>query len=382
MSRLSPPLLVTIYVILVFSIEPVLAINVELNTLPDDYLSDTYTELIREAKPGWWGNWSLSKSVELGAIGVVGDDSSFNPSGLHLSNLKMKVSPLSEKLKVSTQHVLGPNVVSTNMAAGPAETSAQVTLKWEFSAKGAMSAQWILVEEQHLSNSADSIIRNMEFLKSVAREMNMLNPLTGEISQGFGVITGVILAKSGVNLASVSDSAEWSISGEGEGLQGMLGNANAFASYASAESSSNIVSVLWPATPNEVTDELVPIAYTFTSIHGETVIPLWVEKINDFELIFKNHSSYIVIATVSYHSSEGRAERQTKISGFLQGSIGDIPLDATSLKLRLEFVGSVPYTTLHNRWNTPLGTWLTGKRHIDVWGLWPDHPSFTIQEEE
>ena len=382
MSRLRRPLLVIISIVLAFNIWPVLSASIELNTLPDDYLSDTYTELIREAKPGWWGNWSLSKSVEVGAIGVVGHDSTFNPSGLRLNNLSITVSPLSEKLKVSTQHVLGPNVFSTNTATGSAEASAQVTLKWEFSAKGAMSAQWILAEEQYLSNSADSINTNMEFLKSVAREMNMLNPLTGEISQGFGIITAVILAKSGVNLASVSDSTEWSISGEGKGLQSMLGNAKASASYSSAESSSNIVSVLWPATPNEVTDELVPVAYTFASIHGETIIPLWVEKINDFELIFKNHSSYIVIATVTYHTQGGREEKQTKISGFLQGSIGDIPLDATSLKLKLEFIGSLPYTALHNSWNTPLGTWLTGKRHIDIWGLWPDHPSFTIREEE
>ncbi|WP_299728641.1 hypothetical protein [uncultured Endozoicomonas sp.] len=361
---------------------PARAVDIQFNTLPDEYLSDTFTNLIREAKPGWWGNWSLSKNIAVGAIGVIGSDSSFQPSGLHLSDLKKKTLPMSEKLKVSTQHVVGPNVVLTNMAAESEEASGEVSLKWEFYAKGAMSAQWSIVEQQSMSNTVDTIQKNMDLLKSAAQDMNMLNPLTGEITQGFGVITGVILAKGGVNLASVSDSAQWSISGEGKSLKGMLGNAKGSASYSSVESSSNVVSVVWPAAPNEVAEELVPVAYTFASIHGETVIPLWIDKINDFELVFQNNGSYAVIATVSYNTPNGREEKSTEITGFLKGAIGDIPLDATSLALKLEFVGSIPYTVQYDSWNTPLGTWLTGKRHIDIWGWWPEHPSFTIHEEE
>jgi len=59
------------------------------------------------------------------------------------------------------------------------------------------------------------------------------------------------------------------------------------------------------------------------------------------------------------------------LSGGLSRTVGNIPLTATNIQVKVKFQGvkdSDPYT-LH--WDTPLGQWLTGKREIEMSGVWP-----------
>ncbi|WP_067514855.1 hypothetical protein [Endozoicomonas ascidiicola] len=338
--------------------------------------------MIRETHPGWWGNWSLDSSIAPGAIGVIDNTTgTFQSSGQSLSDISLATKTLSEDIKISTSHVIGPQVVSFSLDGDHEDDSANIDLKWQFTRKGAMLTQWNLGQELSLKKPLAVIESNKDLLKAVAQDMDMYAPSTG-VSQGFGVITGVLMAKSGLNVASTSSASQWSITGQASAVQSLLGKGSAKAGYSSAGGDNNVISMVWPNEANTTTDELVPIAYTFASLNGEHIIPFWVEEIDAFEISFHNNGSYIALINLTYDTPEGPGEKSTEVTGFLSRTIGNIPLNATDLKLKIQFVDAIPPTTEYYSWSTPLGSWHTGERHIDIWGWWPGYPSFTVREHQ
>ncbi|WP_066015837.1 hypothetical protein [Endozoicomonas atrinae] len=372
----------SLLLMVIFSGAGQLFASTSLSILPPEDLSNNFNALVREVRPSWWGNWSLDLAIKPGAIGVIDTNTgTFHSAGQQISNISVVSGVISEELKLSTSDVKGPQVASFSMNDQSSKVSVNTDLKWQFSKRGAMMAQWDLVQEQSLKGPFQVINENMDLLKSVAEDMEMYDPEAGAISQGFGVITGVLLAKSGMNVASLSDASQWSITGQADSLQSMLGRGSAKASYSSAGGDSDVMSVIWPSEPNTTTDDLVPVAYTFASINGEQIIPYWIEEIEAFQIIFENKGSYFVKATLKYQSSGGEKELHQDIVGFMTRSMENIPLDATELTLEMEFVDAIPSTTDFYHWDTPLGTWSTGKRHVEIDGWWPGQPSFIVQED-
>lgn len=370
-----------LFIVVSFGAEQLFA-STPLSILPPEDLSNNFNALIREVRPNWWGNWNLDLSIKPGAIGVIDTNTgTFRPAGQKISSVSVTSGAVSEEMKLSTSDVKGPQVASFAMNDQSSKVSVNTDLKWQFSKQGAMLAQWNLVEEQSLKEPFQMINENIDLLKSVAADMDMYDPAAGAISQGFGVITGVLLAKSGMNVASLSDSSQWSITGQADGLESMLGRGSAKASYSSAGGDNDVMSVVWPSQPNTTTIDMVPVAYTFTSINGEQVIPYWIEEIDAFQIIFQNHGSYFVKATLRYQTPDGEKEVHQDIVGFMTRTMDNIPLNATELDLELEFVDAIPSTTDFYHWDTPLGSWSTGKRHVEIEGWWPAQPSFNIQED-
>lgn len=351
-----------------------------LKTVDSGYITRTYNQLIRESHPNWWGNFHLDSMIRPGAIGVIDIDSGvFQPSGECLSDFDTIISPLNEVMKLASEHVHEPSQVVGGKGSLAHMGDAQVKLKWELSRRGAMMSRWVLVEKQSIKDPGKVLKEHLNLLKSIASYESMYDPVSG-ISQGFGVITSVIMAKAGMNVVALSDGSNWRVSGQASYLGNMLTQAGGEAQYAKAEYEGDVLSVLWPAEENKSSPVLVPVAFTFASLEGEKVMLHWIRPIGSFRMIFNNHGDHYVGISLSYTTPVGDQQIDIWLLPFLKQEIDSIPLDATNLTMTLNYLRIMKTVQTH-RWKTPLGSWPTGDRHIEIKGSWPSYPSFSIREE-
>lgn len=358
-----------------------LSASQNLKVVDSGYITRTFNQLIRESHPNWWGNFNLDPLIKPGAIGVVDIGSGvFQPTGEYLGDFETIISPLNEIMKVSTEHVREPRLVLDGKARLAHMGDAQVQLKWEFSKQGAMTSRWALVEKRSIKDPGKVIKNHLDLLKAIASYESMYDSVNG-IAQGFGVITSVILAKAGMNVAALSESSNWSVSGQASYLQNMLTQVGGEALYSKSEYEGNVLSFLWPGEGNQLGSALVPVAYTFASLDGERVMLHWIRPIGSFRMLFKNHGDHYVGVSLSYSTPMGNQHVEIGLLPFLKQVIDNIPLDATNLTLTLNYL-RIMQTVQTHRWKTPLGSWPTGDRHIDIKGSWPMYPSFSIIEED
>ncbi|WP_257265268.1 hypothetical protein [Endozoicomonas sp. ONNA2] len=349
-------------------------------TVNSGYITRTYNQLIRESHPNWWGNFNLDPMIKPGAMGVIDIDSGvFQPTGESLSDFETTISPLNEVMTLASEHVHEPGGLVGAKGSLAHQGDAQVQLKWQFSRRGAMMSRWVLAEQQGIKDPGKVLREHLNLLKSIASDESMYDSVSG-ISQGFGVITSVIMAKAGVNAVALSDDSNWRISGQASYLGNMLTQVGGDAQYAKAEHEGDILSVLWPAEANKSSPVLVPVAFTFASLEGEKVMLHWIRPIDSFRMLFNNHSDHYVRISLSYTTPVGDQQTHIWLLPFLQQVIDGIPLDATNLTMTLNYLRILKTVQTH-RWKTPLGSWSTGDRHIDIKGSWPRYPSFSIREE-
>ena len=349
-------------------------------TIDSGYITRTFNQLIRESHPNWWGNFNLDPMIRPGAIGVIDIGSGvFQPSGEYLSDFETITSPLSEVMKLSSEHVHEPRLVVGGKGRLAHMGDAQVQLKWEFSRRGAMTSRWALVEKQSIKDPGKVLREHLDLLKSIASYESMYDSVSG-ISQGFGVITSVIMAQAGMNVVALSDGSNWSVSGQASYLGNMLTQVGGEAQYSKAEYEGNVLSFLWPREGNEFSSVLVPVAFTFASLEGEKVMLHWIRPIGSFRMLFNNHGDHYVGISLSYTTTVGNQQIEIGLLPFLKQEIDSIPLDATNLTMTLNYLRIMKTVQTH-RWKTPLGSWPTGDRHIDIKGSWPMYPSFSIKEE-
>ena len=140
-----------------------------------------------------------------------------------------------------------------------------------------------------MKHPVDIINQNMDTLKSIAQSNNMLT--ADGIAQRFGVISSVVIAKSGLSLGSEMNDSEFKISGSAELLQTLIGKGKSKAGYYQSDIRGQIASFIWTDNP-ETESQGVAIAYTFISLNGESVITNWICPISFFNIRLSNHGSY------------------------------------------------------------------------------------------
>ncbi len=252
--------------------------------LTPGYFNKQFNQLIRTTYPHWWGNWNLSSSIKVGAIGIIdATTGTFRYSGVDIDDPEIESIPLNKSLVLTKGHVQQSGLnLGAELDAVEASGNAQMT--WAFAKRGSMVAQWALQAQQVMRNPVDTLHREMNTLKSVAHNNNML--VDNGIIQGFGVITSVIMADAGLSLGSELNNSEFQISGSAELLKGLTGQGSVSAGYYQTHVSGQVVSFIWPSDLTDVV-EAVPIAFTFSSIDGERVIPNWLKPISFFEIKVK-----------------------------------------------------------------------------------------------
>ena len=382
-----PILLTSLFLISTSGADTTQRINLT-GSMPDRGLwTRTFTDLLRTDQPDHWGNWNLDTSITAGAIGYINTNTGeFERIGM-VPNITTSKTPMSEVMKLSTEYVTTSqfNVnLSDKLPSQDDSSSPEIgtTVQWKFKKSGSIATQWSVSSHERVDTPVNVMKDNMTWLQSEAAKVNMYDSDYG-ISQGFGMVTGVIWAKSGMNAGSLSDTATWSITGKASNIESMLGSGSAEASFLKTESTGAISTHTWPGNANSVTSTLVPIAFSFASVDGTTIIPSWIGMINSFQIILNNtHGSYIVNADLYYNTNNGEVHEHTQLSGGLTRTFGNIPLDAAHLRLELKFIGMInsDYYTIH--WDNPLGHWLTGQRHVELHGYWPGPTSYTILEEQ
>lgn len=351
--------------------------------------NEQFTQLLRGSLPAHWGNWALSPDIAPGAVGILdpasGEFRLVNRKLDGLDDADILRTPLGSDWNMMTSSVSRKeSSISLDGSATDPETGVKITagvqVEWKMAKAGDMVSQCALDATATL-NAIDRLLGSrMEWLESQASAASMSSDRG--ISQGFGVITSVLYARSGLNLASLSDDNSFSISGSASGIHKMLGEAKGSGSFVSTNATKSTDKHLWPSESNTLPASPVPIAFSFASFDGRLLLPRWITRIGSYQLVLRNNhgGTYIVKAELNYDCGKGHQKRTASVSGGLTTAFGDIPLDASNIDLKLEFVCVGPNQHQSFHWNNPRGEWINGVRHIDIHGVWPG-PTSAVDAE-
>lgn len=336
-----------------------------------------FTNLIRNSRPAYWGNWGLNMQIKPGAVGIVDPATGeFRLVAEDLLSVTVNDTPTSNTWQLSSEHVSRQEATvnfdgSTVDPESGTKVEAGLEVKWRMEKAGAVASEFALSHESTINDFGTVMRENLDLLAKKAESVNMGE--NGNISQGFGIVTGVLWANSGLNVGSQEDNGMFSLSGSVSGINEMLGKATGKGSYVSTNQEKSIDRHLWPEKSGAIAPTPVPIAYTFASFDGRLVIPNWIMHLGALEIVLINQvgCTYITDITLDYNTPSGKQHQTMQISGGLTKTIGNIPLNATSLNLTVKFIGILNSDYYKFHWDTPLGQWLTGQRHITMSGVWP-----------
>lgn len=346
-----------------------------------------YTALIRKGRRAHWGNWALSSQIRPGAVGVVDPSSGeFTLVEDQIPGARLERRPQPTRWELMSEHVSRQQAaVSLDGSATDPETQTKIKagleVKWGLEKSGSMISEFSIGSEELLVGFGETMNSQYDWLQKAAASQGMSSN-GGGISQGFGVITSVLWANSGLNVAAQSDNTTFSITGSVSGVNELVGQAEGKGSYTSSEANKSVDKHVWPDKESKIAERPVPIAYTFASFDGRLIMPHWTQELGSFQLVLNNQhgGTYIVNANLGYDTPQGRRNESVSVSGGLIGTIGAIPLNATNLSLDLAFKGVFSDDHKSFKWATPLGSWYDGTRHIDLSGVWPGSTDATDAE--
>lgn len=336
-----------------------------------------FTQQIRTSRRALWGNWALNSVIKPGAAGTVDPATGeFTYLGM-IPNPQVVNQATSQQWSLQSEHVsMQKNSVDLDGSATDPDTGTKITvgtqLSWAMQSAGSMISNFSLAQEDVVANPGGLAQAQWAWLLAQAQSAGRTS---GEgITQGFGIVTDVLWARSGLNVGSLSDDTSFSVTGSASGVNALVGaQAGVKGSYVSTDQTKSVDKHLWPDSANVAASDPIPIAFGFTSFEGQLVMPNWTSQISSFQLVLNNQhgGTYIVHADLSYDTPSGHKTQSVSVSGGLIATIGAIPLNATNLQLDLSFKGVFSSEHKSFKWDTPLGTWYDGLRHIDLYGRWP-----------
>lgn len=339
-----------------------------------------FTQMIRKTNQAYWGNWSLSSEIQPGAVGIVDPATGLfkliasEVPGVSAGNfLRNAVSSdwnamTSDVSRTETDVDLKGDVKDPETGL---TVKAGVQVKWKFGSEGSMISKCALDAETVLNNPDTVLGNNIDWLVERAAQSGMGSD--GKIAQGFGVITSVLYARSGLNIGSMAADNTFSLTGTASGVHKMLGEASGKGSYTSTSETKSVDKHLWPSEAGTLPAALVPLAFTFASFDGRLLLPRWITHIGAYRLVISNAhgGTYKVDVKLSYDTPRGPKTEERSVTGGLTITIADIPLDASNLKLAVIFRGVRSDETHNLQWISPRGQWVSGVRHVDLYGVWP-----------
>lgn len=337
-----------------------------------------FTDLIRNGRPAYWGNWTLAPHLAPGAVGIITPDTGdFTLVKEATPGVAISSRTIANQWKLSSSNVRRTeSQVNLDGSATDPDTGtkikAGVEVKWEFSSAGAIASEFSIESEKYINDLTS--LTKPETLKWLAEQAQSVSMGSGgNISQGFGVITNVIYAHSGVNAGSEDNSSSFSLTGSASAVHDMLGGANGRGSYLSVNQQKSVDQHLWPFKPGEIAPDPVPVAYTVASFDGQLLIPNWITRLGAFEIFFNNKPgcTYVTHIKLAYKTPQGDRNDEFTLTGGISKTVSNIPLNATNIHVEVRFQGVANSDDYTFNWPTPLGQWLTGRREIEMSGVWP-----------
>ncbi|MGY4524823.1 hypothetical protein [Pseudomonas sp. TE21394] len=354
-----------------------------------------YTDLLRASRSTLWGNWALNPMIKPGAVGMIDPTSGdFTLVCEALPTVKITEHQQERRWVISSKDVIRKeskaNISGTVLdPTTGAQVKPELTMEWTFGKEESIASEFALNGEQRLSDLT-LIHDQFDWLYTQAGKVGMTD--NGRISEGFGVVTSVILADSGVNAGAKTKNAKFSLSGSASGLNTLLGESGSSgkggATFISRRDSSAVETHTLPAQDGQIAAQPLPVAYSFASFGPDKlIIPNWVRKMSSLLLAVDSKASsmttYITKASITYDlpGQPGQTQGPVSIVGGLSNSF-TIPLEARNLEFKAEFVNIGQNQVLTRRWTTPLSQWVGGCRTINLYGTWPGSPSIHVVEED
>ncbi|MCT7311574.1 hypothetical protein N5J06_11500 [Ralstonia sp. CHL-2022] len=345
-----------------------------------------FTDLIRNGRAAYWGNWTLAPTIKPGAVGFVSPDTGdFTPVKPETPGVAVNTRTVPNQWKLSTNNVhrTETSVKLDGSATDPesgTKINAGVEVKWEFSAVGSIASEFGIASESYINDLTQ--LTRPETIKWLAEQAQSVSMGSGgNIAQGFGVVTSVILANSGLNVGSQDNNSSFSITGSAGAVHDMLGSATGKGSFVSVNQTKSVDQHLWPFEPGKQAPAPIPVAYTFASFDGNLLIPNWITRLGGFEIYFNNKSgcTYVTHIKLRFNTPQGPRSDEFSLSGGISKTVANIPLNATDIQVDVKFQGVVNSDNYSFRWPSPLGQWLTGRREIEMTGVWPG-PTHAIEK--
>ncbi|BBH43580.1 hypothetical protein [Pseudomonas sp. KU43P] len=354
-----------------------------------------YTDLLRGSRSTLWGNWALNPVIKPGAVGIIDPASGdFTLVSETLPNVQVTNVQHGRRWAISSKDVsrkeTKANVSGTVMdPASGVQVKPDMTLEWTFGKEESIASEFALNGEQRLSDLA-LIHDQYDWLYTQAEKVGMAS--NGRIAEGFGVVTSVILADSGVNAGAKSKNAKFSLSGSASGMNTLLGengiSGKGGATFISNRDTSSVESHTLPAKDGQIATIPLPVAYSFASFGPDRlIIPIWVRKIGSLQLAVDSKASsfatYTTKVSIAYDlAGKSRiTEGPITVTGGLSTNF-DIPMGARNLEFKAEFVNLGDNQAVTKQWATPLSQWVGGSRTINLLGTWPGSPSIHVVEED
>lgn len=344
-----------------------------------------FCDLIRGSRAAHWGNWGLNMMIKPGAVGMLDPATGeFRLVCEELPGVQLIDKPISSTWQLSSTKVSRTETNFNIDGSGTdpdsgTKVEAGLKVAWSMSNAGSLVSEFALMRESAIADFGTVLQGNIDFLAAKAASVGMGSD--GNISQGFGVITSVLWAHSGLNIGAEESDSSFSISGTVAGVNEMLGKIAGDGSYLSTEQKKTFDRHMWPEQAGTTAATPVPIAFTFASFDKRTLIPNWIMHLDSFQLILDNlvGCTYVTHYDLSYTSGGKPCGTSGSISGGLTQTLA-LPLDATMVKLRIKFKGIWHDDAYNFEWDNPLGQWLTGQRHIDMSGVWPGKTHCHVRE--
>lgn len=344
-----------------------------------------FTNLLRNDRTNFWGNWSLDPNIQPGAVGILDPHTgTFSLVNDQIPGAAIASKRVSQDWDIESSEIKEETVkVTLDGSATDPETGAKITAgvqsTWRFAKKGSLISKFATTRQASLKEYGALMKNQMSWLQEQAAGVNMKT--ADGISQGFCVVTDVIYASSGMNVGAKNNDSSFAIEGSAKGIKAMTdSSASGSASYTSTSQTKSMDKHIWPSKSHETADSEVPVAYAVASIGGSTVLPNWTHMISSFELTLDNQhgGTYIAHGELTY-TIDGKKQRKThSASGGLKSTIADIPIGAEDLLYTVRFTASK--TVKRFNWGRPLAQWPSGYRHIDVRGVWPWAPKARDRE--
>ncbi|MEQ9262590.1 MAG: hypothetical protein RLP14_05445 [Owenweeksia sp.] len=337
-----------------------------------------FTRLIRQQRATLWGNWSLASGIEVGAVVKLRPHTGeFDNLGDSLPDMQIEEGRVTSSTWDMKSSGVSVDQGQTSISGTNGEVQAGLKMTWTFEEEKLLVSKFAETREPELRNLAEQLNENKDWLIDVARRNGFYSEDRG-IEQGFCVVTKVIYARGGVLLASKSEDSSFEIEGS---LAMFDGAASGKAGYASSKSKGTVVHRTWPTEKNTFQNEDVAIAFEVASFTGKNVevIENWTRYLDAFTIEFDNDhwGTYIAHPVLSYDINGEHVQGITPcdgegVWGGSKASIYGIPLEATNLQLEISYEASDHKD--HFSWENPLRNWTTGKRTIDIYGVWDNNP--------
>jgi hypothetical protein len=355
--------------------------------------NNRFTQLVRQSRPNLWGNWSLATYIQPGAVGFVDPSTgAFKLVAQQLPSVEVEEVSTSSSWKLSSDGVsrrqgnakVQGTIVdpSTGLQIAP-----EVEFVWTFEHKDSIASEFAIAKEAAVSNLA-MLSDQYDWLLAQAERVGFAK--NGKIAQGFGVVTEVVYAQSGLNIGSNDREATYTLGGTMEGLHALLGEngpqGSVKANYSYSRETRSLDKHVWPAAEGAIASAPIPLAYAFSSFEGKTILPAWRGRIDRLAIHLdskaRRASTYTTKASLQYTlNGERRQEPAVVVTGGLSGSFANIPVQASNLVLELTFLGLVDDVKQSFSWDLPLAQWPMGNMYIDLTGTWPGKPEATIRND-